>query len=230
MNNNSHKPPSPDSPRESMPSAASVAGKVYDRLARAGGLAVSAIFLVPVIAILLYAIVLDSREKKLLEANKMLDASIAAFEEGKIDESLGIIKDAGKQFPNLKIVKYYEGAILFGLEEDVESLERIEDFLSGSSDEILVPEALFMAGVSSFRLKKWEKAIGYFERILSMGDTFHEERVLPLLGTAYMENGNEAKAEATYTRFINAFPKSDRSHIPAPEGKKDPLGSGNATY
>ncbi len=184
----------------------SIAKNIYERLSSMSGLALSAVVLVPVIAVLLYAALLSSRERELAEANREMDFAIEAYEQGDIEESLKAIREVKNDFPNLKIAEYYEGIILFGLEEDRRSLESMENFLSGSPDNMLRPDALFMAGFSSFQLKQWEKSIAYFEELLSVGIPSYNKRVLPLLGTAYINTGNGEKAEAAYSQFINLFP------------------------
>lgn len=211
-NNGSTAPASSNSPHEGkLSKAVSAAESIYERFASMGGLAIFALVLVPVVAVLLYAVFVNSREKSLAEANGKIDAAMEAYRKGEIDESLKIIREVGNSFSNLKIARiarYYEGAILFTLEEDKESLKQMENFLSGSPDEMLMPDALFMAGLSSFRLENWEKSVGYFEKLLSAENGF-QERVLPLLGTAYMKTGDREKAEAVYARYAAAFPKSE---------------------
>ncbi len=214
MNNNDQPSGSPDSASQSgkLSAVISIAEKIYDRILSMGGLAAVAVFLVPVAGVLLYAVFVDSREKVLLEGNRKMGAAIVAYEEGKVDESLRILEEIRSDFPKLEIAEvaeYYEGAVLFGLEEDSESLERMESFLLGSSDTILNSEAVFMAGVSSFRLQKWEKAATYFERLAALRGTPYEARVLPFLVTVYTKTGNTEKAESVYARFINSLPEAD---------------------
>ncbi len=185
-------------------------------------LAILALILIPVTAFLLYAVFADSREKKILEANRRMDAAIAAYEKGEVEMSLQALEEIRNGFGGLdtaKVAKYYEGAILFGLEEDEKSLEYMESFLSDSPQSFLKTESLFMAGFSSFRLRKWDKAVMYFEELLSIGTKSHEKRVLPLLGAAYFRAGNREKAEAVYERFITVFPKAD-IYSPEPASEK----------
>ena len=213
MNNNDQSSGSDSTQSGRLSTVISIAEKIYARILSISGLAAVAVLLVPVAGILLYAVFVDSREKVLLAGNGKMDAAIVAYENGEVDESLQILKEIRNDFPEFKIAQvaeYYEGAILFGLEKDLESLELMEHFLSVSSDTILNPEAVFMAGVSSFRLQRWEKAAMYFERLTATGGTPYEKRVLPLLVNTYMKTGDTEKAELAYARFINSFPESDR--------------------
>ncbi len=194
--------------------------RIFGRLAKVSGLSFAAFFLVVIAAAVLTGLFLSSRENSLMEANRRMDAAIEAYERGEIDESLSAIKSVRNDFPELKIADYYEGAILFRLEEDRESLERMERFLFESPDEILRPNALFMAGFANYRLESWEEAIAYFEELLSLRIAHHEKRVLPLLGTAYRESGSKEKAEAVYARFAISFPKAG-VFDPEPESEEN---------
>ncbi len=215
MNNNdtpSNSPPPMEDGRLS--SVAGVLEKISDRVSSMSRLSISAVVLVALTALLLYVFMVDSREKEMLKANVRMDAAVAAYENGEVDSSLEIFREVRDNFPNFEIAKlalYYEGAILFGMEKDEKSRERMDSFLGGSPDPILKTEALFMAGFSSFRLEEWKKAIGYFEELRPLGTPSHVRRVLPLLGTAYTKAGNRERAEEIYRIFVTAFPVPEKT-------------------
>ncbi|WP_462137768.1 tetratricopeptide repeat protein [Candidatus Mycalebacterium sp.] len=215
MNNNDIPPDSPPSTEDGrLSNAAGVLEKISDRVLSMSWLSIATVVFVAVTALLFYAFVVDSREKEVVKASVKMDAAVAAYENGEVDSSLELLRGIRNDFPNFEIAElslYYEGAILFGMEKDEKSRERMDDFLAGSPDPILKTEALFMAGFSSFRLEEWKKAIGYFEKLIPLGTPSHARRVLPLLGTAYTKTGNREKAEEIYRIFVITFP------VPGPQ-------------
>ena len=183
-------------------------GNLLDRLRDMGGLTVAAIALIPIGVFIAYAVFSNSRETGMLKASAKMEAAVAAYEAGDMDGSLEILKDIRERFSGFEtaaLAEYYEGAILFTKGEDEKSIERFKGFLSLSPDALLKWESLFMAGFSSFRLERWGNAIQYFERLLAESPS-HGGRVLPLLGTAYRNNGDPEKAEQIFSQFVRTLP------------------------
>lgn len=220
MNNNT-RPDSPSSAADGgLSGAAGVLKKISDRVLSMSRLSFATVILVVITALLLYVLVVDLREKEAVRASVRMDAAVAAYENGETNSSLEIFREVRNDFPDLEIAKlalYYEGAVLFGMDEDEKSRERMDGFLADSPDPILKTEALFMSGVSSFRLEEWEKAIGYFEELIPLGTPSHARRALPLLGTAYAKTGDREKAEEIYRIFVTTFPVSETESEKAEE-------------
>ncbi len=212
MNNNDQNPDPLSGSGGGMPGQFSTVENIRALIARMGALTIVALLLVPVTAFLVYAVYSKSQDAKFSEATAAIETAIEAYGGGEVDESLGILMEVRTGFAGTKpakVAEYYEGAILFSIEDDEKALERMESLLSSSPDELLRNETLFMAGFSNFRLKRWDEAIAYFEKLARSANVSYQKRVLPLLGTAYMKKGEKVKAEAVYKRFVTAFPKAN---------------------
>ena len=129
---------------------------------------IAAIVVIGIITLLLYR--LSSGEQQRPEADLIHTQTIGLITMGRFQEAENLLQDLTQRFENTrpgKIGFYYLGMIYYHSARFEEALTNFEKFVKlQKNDYLLIPSALFGAGCCAEALKDYERALGYYEKII----------------------------------------------------------------
>lgn len=89
--------------------------------------------------------------------------------------------------------------------------DQFASFIADYPKSDLVPEAQFYLAESYFQLKKYDRAIFYYEKLLQTDAAVRFHSLIQLrYGESYFHQGNFRKAKGVLSQFISQFPEGEQ--------------------
>lgn len=123
-------------------------------------------------------------------------------------ENLGFIQVAN-DFSGTKagnLANYYAGICHLNLGEFDKAIDAFEDF--SSDDDLFKSLALGLTGDAYSELKKYAEAINFYEKAVSVNNSYTAPKFLVKAAVLAEKQGNKKQAIDYYTEVKNNFPKS----------------------
>ncbi|HEX7320621.1 MAG TPA: tetratricopeptide repeat protein [bacterium] len=123
-----------------------------------------------VAAIVFFGYMTSKSEVQKPEAELMQTQAIGMISQGRFPDAEQVLTELSTKYSNTrpgKIALYYLGVIYYYRGQFAEALDYFDKFLGNmKNDYLLTPSAQYAAGCAAEGLKEYEKALGYYSRII----------------------------------------------------------------
>lgn len=166
------------------------------------------------VAVIVLVIILSSRgERTNPEADLMHTQAIGMVSMGRFQEAENVFVELTEKHGNTRaghIGLYYLGVINYYTGRFNEALEYLDRFLRvEKNDYLLTPSALYGAGCASEGIKDYEKAKGYYARLLKDKEGAFYHQGLLAFGRTLGILGDTEQARKTLEELVAANPPGD---------------------